>query len=166
MIKSLLNLESSKMPIHMLVEKRGALDVEVEGSIIEIRPGSGIIMRCPKCNRSLQNSECTTHGEVDGKSDLRLKLVIDDGTGAVSSVLNRELTEKILEKTLDEFKKMDEHKMQYEINNTLFAHKIILQGNALGDEFGTSLIAKEAKLIDSDIKEEAEKLSQELEELL
>ena len=56
--------------------------------------------------------------------------------------------------------------MHYEINNALFAHKIILQGNALGDEFGTSLIAKEAKLIDVDIKEEAEKLSQELEELL
>jgi replication factor A1 len=150
----------------MLIEKRGALDIEVEGTVIEIRPGSGVIMRCPECNRTLQNNECTVHGKVDGKLDLRLKLVIDDGTGSVSSVLNRELTEQLIGKTLDESKKMDEGKLLYEINKILFAHKISLQGNALGDEFGTSIIAKEAKLVDLDIKDEAETLSQELEGLL
>ena len=31
-----------------------------------------------------------------------------------------------------------------EINKILFAHKISIQGNAFGDEFGTSIIAKEA----------------------
>lgn len=160
------DLEINKMPLFMLVEKRGALDVEVEGTVIEIRPGSGVIMRCTDCNRTLQNGECTIHGKVDGKLDLRLKLVIDDGTGSVSSVLNRDLTERLIGKTLDESKKMDEKKLLDEINKILFAQKISMRGNALGDEFGTSIIAREAKLVDLNIKEEAEKLSQELEGLL
>ena len=61
---------------------------------------------------------------------------------------------------------MNENALLDKINKTLFAHKISMQGNALGDEFGTSLIARDAKLVDVDIKEEAERLSQELEDLL
>ena len=159
-------LELVKMPLHILVQKRGALDVEVEGTVIEIRPGSGVIMRCPVCSRVIQNGECSIHGKVSGKPDLRLKLVLDDGTGSVSSILNRELTEKLLGKTLEECKKMNESVLLDEINKMLFAHKISMRGNALGDEFGTSLIAREAKLVEVDVKEEAERLSQELEDLL
>lgn len=160
------DLQSRKMPLFTLIEKRGALDVEAEGTVIEIRPGSGIITRCPECNRTIENNQCGIHGKVNGKSDLRLKLVIDDGTGSVGSVLNKELTEKLLGKTIEECKKMSEDALIEKINKTLFAHKISIQGNALGDEFGTSLIAKNVKFVDFDMEEEAEKLSQEVEELL
>ena len=156
----------SKMPLHTLVEKRGALDVEVEGTIIEIRPGSGVVIRCPECNRTLQNEECSIHGKVSGTPDLRLKLVIDDGTGSISSILNKELTEKLVGKTFEECNKMGDDALLDEINKTLFARKISMQGNALGDEFGTSLIARDVKLINIDIKEEVERLSQDLEDLL
>ena len=61
---------------------------------------------------------------------------------------------------------MDERELLDEINKILFANKISIQGNALGDEFGTSIIAKEAKLVNLNVKEEAEKLSQELGEIL
>jgi replication factor A1 len=160
------DLQTSKMPIYSLIEKRGAVDVEIEGTIVEIRPGSGVITRCPECSRSLQNNECTVHGKVNGKLDLRLKLVIDDGTGSVNSVLNKDLSEKILGKTLDECKKIDENELFNEMNKTIFARRVSIRGNALGDEFGTSIIAKEVKLVDIDIKEEAEILYKELETLL
>jgi len=159
-------LEINKMPLHQLVEKRGALDVEVEGTVIEIRPGSGLINRCPECNRTLINDECSIHGSVKGIPDLRIKIVVDDGTGAVSAVLNREITENLLGKTLEECKGIDEKILLDEINLMLFANKINMQGNALGDEFGTSFIAKKAELVEIDINKEAEKLSQELEDLL
>ena len=159
-------LELTKMPLFALIEKRGALDVEVEGTIIEIRPGSGVILRCPECNRTLQNSECSIHGKVSGKTDLRLKIIIDDGTGSISSVLNKELTEKLIGKTLDECKKIDESELIEDINKMLFARKINLKGNALGDEFGTSLIARDVELVNVDIGAEAERLAQDLEELL
>jgi replication factor A1 len=154
-----------KMPLFMIVEKRGALDVEAQGTIIEIRPGSGIIIRCPECNRTIINDQCSIHGKVDGKSDLRLKLVIDDGTGSVSCVLNKELTEKLIGKKFDECKKMDETELLEEINKKLFSKIISVQGNALGDDFGTSIIVKDVKQIDFDITEETENLLKELEEL-
>jgi len=159
-------LELNRIPLHELVEKRGALDVLIEGTIIEIRPGSGVIMRCPECSRALQNGQCNLHGEVSGKPDLRLKLIVDDGTGSVSSVLNRELTEKLLGKTLEECKKMNEGDLLTKLNKTLFGRTIGMRGNALGDDFGTSLIAKDAELVNINVNKDAEKLSQELEDLL
>jgi replication factor A1 len=160
------DLQIQKMPLFKIVEKRGALDVEIEGTIIEIRTGSGVIQRCPECNRAMINDECSIHGKVKGKEDLRVKLVVDDGTGSVTSILNKDLAEKILDNTLEECKKMNEDELIEDINKKLFAQRISLQGNALGDEFGTTLLAKNAKLVDYDINEEAEKLSQELEDLL
>jgi replication factor A1 len=160
------DLDQTRLPLFKLIEKRGGIDVQVQGTIIEVRPGSGVIMRCPECNRAVQNGECTVHGKVEGSSDLRLKLVIDDGTGSVSTVLNRELTEKIIGKTLDECEKIDENALIDELNNSLFAHKLMVQGNALSDDFGTNVIAKDAELVDFDLKEEAEQLSSELEDIL
>jgi replication factor A1 len=159
------DFELTKLPLFKLIEKRGAIDVQVEGTIIEVRPGSGVIMRCPECNRAIQNGECSNHGNVDGKPDLRLKLVIDDGTGSTSTVLNRALTEKIIGNTLDECAKIDDDILIDELNNTLFARRIMVQGNALSDEFGTNVIAKDADFVEFDLTEEAEKLSSELEEL-
>jgi len=159
------NVKIRKMLIHELVEEGGALDVEVEGTVIEIRSGSGFIMRCPECNRTLQNSECNIHGNVKGKPDLRIKLVVDDGTAAVNGIISKEITEKILGKTLEECKNMAESTLSENMKKLLFAQRINLKGNALGDSFGTTIIVKDMEFIDIDIKKETEKLSQELERL-
>jgi hypothetical protein len=52
------------------------------------------------------------------------------------------------------------------MNNMLFGHRISLQGNALGDQFGVTLIVRDAKRTDFNVAAEAQRLSQELEELL
>ncbi len=153
------DVKTQKLPLSELVERNGALDVEVEGTVIEIQKGSGLVQRCPECNRVLQQGSCTVHGAVAGKPDLRMKLVIDDGAGSVSAILGRELTEKLLGKTLSESEGMVE-----EMNTILFGHRISLQGNALGDQFGVTLIARDAKKADFNVAAEAERLSQELEE--
>jgi len=160
------DLKLEKIPMHKLIEKRGALDVEVEGDVIEIRPGSGIIIRCSECNRTLQNGECSIHGKVEGITDLRLKLIVDDGTGSISTVIKKEITEKLIDKSFEECKKTDEKDLLDEFNKKLFAHKISIRGNALGDEFGTSIIARDAKRVDENIKEEAEKISEKIGDLL
>ena len=66
---------------------------------------------------------------------------------------------------LDEWKKKDVNIVMQEINNMLFAHRINLQGNALGDQFGTTIIVRNVQLADIDIEKESERLSQGLEEL-
>jgi len=158
-------IKTGLMPLHELVEKRGVLDVEIQGTIIEIKPGSGCITRCPECNRVIIKNECNNHGKVDGKPDLRIKLIVDDGTGAISSILNQELTEKILGKTLAECKKIKEEDLLNEMNNKLFSQKIKMQGNALSDNFGTTFIPKEAEIFEINLEEEADKLVEILEEM-
>jgi replication factor A1 len=160
------DIEFNKMPLHKIVEKRGALDVELEGTIIDIHRGSGFVLRCPECNRVLMNGQCSVHGDVKGTADMRLKLTVDDGTGSVTSILNRELTEKILNMNMDDAKKMKEDELEKELQSRLFAKKISLKGNALGDDFGTSIIVRDAEFIDVNVSKEAEKLVNELEELL
>lgn len=160
------DISSNKMPLYILLEKHGALDVEIEGTIIDIRPGSGFIMRCPECNRVLKDEKCSIHDKVTGKQDLRLKLIIDDGTGAVSCILNKELSEKILNLSIEDTKKINQEKLSEEFNSRLFTKKICIKGNALGDDFGTSIIASDVEFIETNLQKEAEKLASDLEGLL
>ncbi len=159
-------ISANKMPLHALIEKHGAIDVEVQGIIVDIKSGSGFVMRCPECNRVLQDGKCTIHDKVTGKPDLRLKLVIDDGTGAVGCILNKELTEKILSLTINDTKEMNKEKLDEELNKRLFTKKICLRGNALSDDFGTSIIASDAEFVESNVQKETEKLASDLEGLL
>lgn len=102
------------------------------------------------------------HGTVEGKPDLRMKLVIDDGIGSVNAILGKDLTEKLLGKTMPEAS--NDTGLVEEMNSQLFGHRISLQGNALGDQYGITVIARDAKRADFNITAEAERLSQELEE--
>ena len=157
------DVKTQKIPLAELVERNGALDVEVEGTVIEIQRGSGLVQRCPECNRVLQQGACTVHGTVEGKPDLRMKLVIDDGIGSVNAILGKDLTEKLLGKTMPETSA--DNSLVEDMNSQLFGHRISLQGNALGDQYGITLIARDAKRADFNITAEAERLSQELEEV-
>jgi replication factor A1 len=164
------NIAAQRLPLHELVERNGALDVEVEGTVIEIKKGSGLINRCPQCNRVVQDNNCSIHGQVSSVPDLRIKLTIDDGTGTIGGLIGKELTEKLLGKSFTELKKLheksDSDHLVEELQTMLFAHKIILKGNALGDEFGVTVIAQDAILVDIDVPAESEKLLHDLEELL
>ncbi|MBW6470383.1 MAG: replication protein A [Methanosarcinaceae archaeon] len=77
-------------------------NITFTGVLVDIQSGSGLIKRCPECNRSLTKGACTEHGKVDGVYDLRIKAVLDDGVITQDALLNRELTENIGEITLDD----------------------------------------------------------------
>jgi replication factor A1 len=47
----------------------------VTGVITAISSGSGLIKRCPECNRALSKGQCGEHGKVEGVYDLRVKAV-------------------------------------------------------------------------------------------
>jgi len=164
------DLPPQKLMMYELAEKRGAMDVCVEGTVLEIRSGSGFIMRCPSCNRSLINSVCSVHGEVEGVQDLRIKLVVDDGTGVVSCIVDKDSTVKLLGKSYDELKKINDSKgsdsIVEMINDVLFASKLSLRGNALGDSFGITVIAKDIEVVDVDVELESSRLTEDLEGLL
>ncbi|WP_435196550.1 replication factor A [Natronomonas sp. EA1] len=81
---------------------------EVEGALVDIQSGSGLIKRCPEegCTRVLQNGRCNEHGEVDGEFDLRIKGVLDDGEEVHEVIFNEESTEELTGITLAEAKEM------------------------------------------------------------
>ena len=80
----------------------GTSAVTFTGALVDIQSGSGLIKRCPECNRSLTKGACTEHGKVEGLYDLRIKAIMDDGIVTQEALLNRELTEQVGEITLDD----------------------------------------------------------------
>lgn len=86
----------------------GEDSVEIEGALVDIQSGSGLIKRCPEegCTRVLQNGRCSEHGEVEGEFDLRIKAVIDDGSTVHEVIFDREMTEQLTGITLDEAQEM------------------------------------------------------------
>jgi replication factor A1 len=70
---------------------------EVDGALVAIQSGSGLVKRCPEdgCTRVLQNGRCSEHGEVEGEFDLRIKGVLDDGTEVHKVIFDKEATEEL-----------------------------------------------------------------------
>lgn len=162
-------MKSQIIEIFSLNEGTGAIDVTVNGVILQIREGSGLIFRCPECKRVLQKGSCRIHGKVDGVADLRVKAVIDDGTGALTAIVNRDLTEELIDMTIDECIEKAREVMDYDsikdiLEDRLLAQPIQLRGNVTVDEYGPMMIAQSADRLDPDIKSEAEKLIIRLEE--
>ncbi|MDB2245946.1 replication factor A [Halorubrum ezzemoulense] len=80
----------------------------VEGALVDIQSGSGLIKRCPEedCTRVLQNGRCSEHGQVEGEFDLRIKGVLDDGETVTEVIFDREATEDLTGMNLEEAKDM------------------------------------------------------------
>lgn len=79
----------------------GTTTVEFKGAMVDIQSGSGLIKRCPECNRALTKGACMEHGKVDGVYDLRIKAVMDDGVSIQDTILKRDLVEEITDMTLE-----------------------------------------------------------------
>ncbi len=84
----------------------GSTPTEFVGAIVDIQSGSGLIKRCPECNRALVKGACGEHGKVEGIYDLRVKAVMDDGEKVQDILLNREITENLTGITLEKAKEM------------------------------------------------------------
>ncbi|HWH09148.1 MAG TPA: hypothetical protein VNX21_08100 [Candidatus Thermoplasmatota archaeon] len=154
------------MTLAELESAGGAQGVQVEGVVLEVKKGSGLIFRCSTegCSRVLQNKECRVHGKQKGTPDLRIKAVLDDGLGAATFFANRQATERILGKSLDECQEMARDAMttdvvQDELVQKLTARRVLVTGNATSDEFGLQIIASEVTYAPpKDVEAEAERL--------
>ncbi len=80
----------------------------VEGALVDMQSGSGLIKRCPEegCTRVLQNGRCNEHGEGEGEFDLRIKAVVDDGIDAHEVIFDKDATENLTGLSLEEAKEM------------------------------------------------------------
>lgn len=113
--------------------------IEIEGALVDIQRGSGLIKRCPEeeCTRVLQNGRCSEHGDVEGEFDLRIKGVIDDGTTVQDVIFDQQKTEDVGELTLQEAKDMamdalDTAVVADEIRDTTLGRYYRLTGPVMG----------------------------------
>ncbi|RDZ55280.1 replication factor A [Haloferax sp. Atlit-4N] len=156
-----------RLKIGEAVDAGGMFDVEVLGNVLEVRDGSGLIERCPKCSRVVQNGQCRQHGEVDGEDDMRVKAILDDGTGTVTAILDRDLTEEIYGGTMADAMEaareaMDKEVVADDIADTLVGREYRVRGNLSVDEYGANLEADEFEETDDDPAERAAALLTEV----
>lgn len=149
---------SERIPIYRIVEAGGGVEVGIDGVIIEIQDGSGVIHRCPKCNRAIRDGVCMVDGEVEGIPDLRIKAIVDDGTGAVKAIIDRNVTEKITGKTLKDYEGMEGDRVEEDMNSLLIAHPVHITGNALSDEYGVTVIVQDAEMVTPAVQKERDEL--------
>ncbi len=146
----------------------GAFDVLVAGVVVDVKKGSGLIQRCPQCNRLVQNKLCRLHGKVEGQYDLRIKAVVDDGAGSITAVLNKDLTEALVGITLEQAIKeareaMDPEVVKEKIEERLLAKPLEVRGNVISDDYGLMMIVSEARMFVPEVRAEAANLLSELE---
>jgi len=146
------------------------VDASVRGILVDVKEGSGLIYRCPECRRVLRKNTCRIHGEVEGEADLRIKAVIDDGSGALTAIFGKELTEKFLNKSMDVCIDTAKEAMTHEVvrddlADMLIAQPIDVQGNVTRDEFGIMMIVNSANLLKIEVEKEAREMLDDLEGL-
>jgi replication factor A1 len=159
---------SPRMWIEDLSERGGGVDVTVRGILIDLKEGSGLVHRCRECKRVLRKGVCRIHGEVAGVADLRVKAILDDGSGALTAVFGRDLTEGLLDKTVEECiaqakEAMSQEVIRDELADLLVAQPVEARGNVTSDDYGLMMIVDQAKILKVDVREEARAMLEELE---
>ena len=158
----------TELSVREAVESGGVYDAVVIGNVIEVRDGSGLIQRCPKCGRVVQNDQCRSHGQVDPEDDMRVKAILDDGTDTVTAILDRGLTEEVyggtLEDALDHARDaMDRDVVAEEIADELEGREFRIRGALSVDEYGANLNATDFDESNEDPKARAEAFLSEVE---
>ena len=159
---------SPRYEIGDAVDTGGLFDVELVGNVVAVRDGSGLIERCPECGRVIQGGQCRAHGQVEGEDDLRVKAILDDGTGTVTLVLDDELTSAVYGGDLDDAREhardaMDREVVANRIRQTIVGREFRVRGTLTVDDFGANLEATEFVARDDDPAERAKRLLGEVE---
>jgi len=130
------------------VSNGGDFDVVVRGNVLSVKEGSGLIERCPECGRVVQKGQCRVHGDVDAEDDMRTKAVLDDGTGAVTLVVGRELTEELYGGSLEEAQEkardaMDKTVVTERISENTVGRRWRVRGNVSVGDYGANMNVSE-----------------------
>jgi replication factor A1 len=162
-------LASPPRPIAEVEDEKGGEAIAVEGVVVGLLPPSGIVFRCPTCRRSVRSGICRVHGQVEGQPDLRARIVLDDGTGALTVNANRSDTERLWGVTLEEAQarlrtQPDPSLLEEQMLEVLLGRRLRVRGLGTADEFGITLTPESIERVDIDLDAVAEELSVRLRE--
>lgn len=151
-----------------IIGRGGGSDVTVHASIIEVRPGSGLVFRDPETNRVIQDH---AHSDTEGTPDLRIKAILDDGTGALNAIIMRNDTEALYGKTVEEALTLAKETMDWaivadQIREKVTGRKFEVSGNVLQDDFGMTFIVQRIQEVPVDVQMRAAKLASRAKEIV
>jgi replication factor A1 len=143
---------AAAVALGILADGRGAERATVEGLAVALQPPSGIVLRCPTCPRVTNDGVCRVHGAVTPHPDLRVRLVLDDGTGNVTVNLDREDAERVTGRTLDECRKIlsdrvDPTAVEDALLASVFGRTFRARGPLTRDDFGLSMYPTDVALV-------------------
>jgi ssDNA-binding replication factor A large subunit len=127
-----------------LEAQRGAPDGLTEGLVVGLGSPSGIVLRCPSCVRTLQEGVCRIHGAVPGTPDLRVRLLLDDGTSVATVNVPRDLAEKLTGQGLPQWLERrqgnpDGSATERDLRDRLIGLRLKVRGMARVDDFGLAI---------------------------
>ena len=116
----------------------------LRGKITQIYDGSGLIQRCPKCNRWIIDDFCIVHSDVKGIWDLRIKARFDNGKVRCTLIFKKDATEKGVGITLEEAQKLGEAVTLERIREALVGRNIEVAGVKLS---GGNFLVKDIRKV-------------------
>jgi len=141
--------------------------LEVRGVVVGLLPPSGLVHRCPQCRRSVRQGICRVHGTVEPEPDLRARLVLDDGTGALTVNAGRLETERLWGRTLEDCLREltatgDPSRLEEHLFTTVFGRRIVVRGRGSADDFGVTIQPESIEPATADIAARAGELRTKL----
>jgi replication factor A1 len=162
-------LRSPPRSIARVEDDGGGEAIAVEGTVVGLLPPSGLVYRCPTCRRSIQSGICRVHGQVDGQADLRARIVLDDGTGALTVNAGREETERLWGFTLAEVRAQlreqpDPSLLEERMLEALLGRRLRVRGQGTKDDFGITIAPESIEPVEVDLEATAGELNARLTE--
>lgn len=142
------------VPLTDLATGASRVGISTTGHVISIREDSGIISRCTECRRVLRDGECATHGKQDGNSDVRIRMVLDDGQSTISLIVNKDASESLInmnqEAITSHINENGTMAFVQELREILLGRQLKASGRTIVDEQGAMLLSDAVELIDVD----------------
>lgn len=156
-------LRASPRTIALVEDEGGGAALAVEGIVVGLLPPSGLVYRCPTCQRSVKSGICRIHGQVMGRPDLRARIVLDDGTGALTVNVGRADTERLWGVTLEECRARlrdlpDPSVLEEQLLEALLGRRLRVRGAGSKDDFGVTVTPETIETVDVDLDASAAEL--------
>jgi len=128
-----------------LVNSGSRADIETKGTIVSVRNDSGIIWRNSE-RRVLKNDDDTS----EATKDMRLRMIMDDGENCISLILNRQASERFLEKSMEEFNeelnKIGQAEFIKNLRSKLLGNTVTIRGRSIVDQQGAMFLTEELEI--------------------
>ena len=155
-----IDLENLKIevPLDELVSGPSRVGITTRGTIVSVREDSGIIMRCVECRRVLRDGKCSDEKcqtmTVEGKEDVRLRLVLDDKAATCALLIAKDAALALLQTEhdamVDEIQANGKTAYVQSIREKLLGCEVEVKGRIINDGQGSMILCDGANIAESD----------------